>query len=58
MRVDSALFPNDIAFADESRQDARAREPDITCAEYWSGACATATIWLIFIFYAASRGLD
>ena len=47
---------NDVALAGESR-DTRAREADITSAEYWSGACAVATAWLIFILYAASRGL-
>jgi hypothetical protein len=53
----SALVPNDIALADESHDGTRARAPDVTGAEYWSGACAVATIWLIFILYAASRGL-
>jgi len=52
----SALAPNDALLAGESH-DARARAPDITGAEYWSGACAVATAWLIFILYAASRGL-
>jgi len=51
----SALASNDVPLAGESRT--RAREPDITCAEYWSGACAVATAWLVFILYAASRGL-
>ena len=43
-----------------SRAKAAIRGParsDITGAEYWSGACAGATVWLIFILYAASRGL-
>ena len=53
----SALVPNDVALADESHDGARDHAPDITCAEYWSGACAVATIWLVFILYAASRGL-
>ena len=52
----SALAPNDVALAGESH-DMRAREADITGAEYWSGACAVATAWLLFILYAASRGL-
>ena len=51
-----ALTSNDIAFADESH-DARSDAPDITSAEYWSGACAGATIWLVFILCVASRGL-
>ena len=52
----SAPVPNDAAFADES-YGARAHAPDVTSAEYWSGACAIATIWLAFILYAASHGL-
>ena len=52
----SALAPNDALVAGESR-DARTRAPDITGAEYWSGACACATAWLILILYAAGRGL-
>jgi hypothetical protein len=52
----SALASNDVALAGESH-DARPHAPDITGAEYWSGACAVATAWLIFILYAASRGL-
>ena len=52
----SALALNEVALAGESH-DARAREADITSAEYWSGACAVATAWLLFILYAASRGL-
>ena len=52
----STVVPNDALFAGESRET-RARAPDITGAEYWSGACVCATAWLIFILYAASRGL-
>jgi hypothetical protein len=52
----SALAPNDALLTGKSR-DARARAPDITSAEYWSGACVGATVWLIFILYAAGRGL-
>ena len=50
-----ALASNDVPLAGESHT--RAREPDIIGAEYWSGACAVATVWLVFILYAASRGL-
>ena len=50
------LALDDVALAGESH-DMRAREVDITGAEYWSGACAVATAWLLFILYAASRGL-
>ena len=53
----NALASNGVAFADRRHDGARAYTPDITCAEYWSGACVVATIWLIFILYAASRGL-
>jgi hypothetical protein len=52
----SVVVPNDALLAGESR-DACAHAPDITGAEYWSGACACATAWLIFILYAAGRGL-
>jgi hypothetical protein len=52
----SVLALNDAALVGESH-DTRPREADITGAEYWSGACAVATAWLIFILYAASRGL-
>ena len=30
--------------------------PDVTSAAHWSGACAGATLWALFILYAASRG--
>jgi hypothetical protein len=53
----SALVPDDGALAHEGHDGARSHAPDVTCAEYWSGACAIATIWLAFILYAASRGL-
>jgi len=55
----SVVSPNGVTFADESRGTARARDipPDITSAQYWSGACVGAAAWLGFILYAASRGL-
>lgn len=31
--------------------------PDITTVEYWSGACACATVWVFFLLYAALQGL-
>jgi hypothetical protein len=52
----SALAPNDALLAGESR-DASAHAPDITGAEYWSGACVVATAWLVFVLYAAGRAL-
>jgi hypothetical protein len=37
-------------------EDEHALPPDVTATEYWSGACACATVWLVFLLYAAARG--
>ena len=59
MPVSRVLYPNGVVFTTSGREDARARDvPDITSMEYWLAACASATAWLVFILYAASRGLD
>jgi hypothetical protein len=36
---------------------AAADPPDVTSAAHWSGAAAGATLWALFILYAASRGV-
>jgi hypothetical protein len=51
------LPSNGLAFPDatEAARDGQ-RPVDITCPEYWSGACAVATMWMIFMLYAACCG--
>ena len=58
MEVDTLSLAGTV-FADESRDAASARDipPDITSAQYWSGAWVGAVAWLGFILYAAYRGL-
>jgi hypothetical protein len=36
---------------------ARDVPPDITSAAHWSGAVVGATLWALFILYAASRSV-
>jgi hypothetical protein len=40
-------------------EQAAAREvpPDITSVAHWSGAAVGATLWALFILYAASHGV-
>jgi hypothetical protein len=40
-------------------EEAPARDvpPDITSATHWSGAAVGATLWALFILYAASHGV-
>lgn len=47
------------ALAAADPEDAPAREipPEITSAEHSAGASVSATLWMVFILYAASRGL-
>jgi hypothetical protein len=55
----SVLGRCDVGLASESREDAHthALPPDITSVEYWSAACAGASVWLSFLLYAAGCGL-
>ena len=45
------------AARDRAPARAHALPPDITSAEYWSGASAVATAWLVLLVYAVSQGL-
>jgi hypothetical protein len=52
------LSSNELAFPDASEAARDGGRPaDITCPEYWSGACAVATMWMMLMLYAACRGL-
>jgi len=42
--------------ADPEQAPAREIPPDITSVAHWSGAAMGATLWALFILYAASRG--
>jgi hypothetical protein len=33
-------------------------DPDITSVQHWSGAAACATLWALFILYAAIQGVS
>ena len=51
--------PRAIAALRAAREQAYARDvpPDITSVAHWSGAAVGATLWALFILYAASRGV-
>jgi hypothetical protein len=46
-----------VLSADPEEAPARDSPPDVTSAAHWSGAAAGATLWALFILYAASRGV-
>jgi hypothetical protein len=46
-----------LTAADPAEAVAREVPPDITSAAHWSGAAVGATLWALFILYAASRSV-